>query len=89
MTRQPADLVINPNPSFPEVNLASNDVLFNFVTSKTQLCSDVDGMPWRGTKEKSEALIHYFVQGLSPNNGIIADMTTSIGPCLCYLQCIS
>jgi hypothetical protein len=89
MTRQPADLVINPDPSFPEVDLASDDVLFNSVSSKTQLCSDVDGMPWRGAKEKLEALIHLFVQGLSPSNGIIADMTASTGPCLCYLLCIS
>jgi hypothetical protein len=89
MTRQPADLVINPDPSFPEVDLASDDVLFNSVSSKTQLCSDVDGMPWRGAKEKLEALIHLFVQGLSPSNGIIADMTASTSPCLCYLLCIS
>ena len=61
MTRQLIDLVINPNPSFPKVDLASDDVLFNFITSKTQLCNYVDGMPWRGAKEKSEALIHLFV----------------------------
>jgi hypothetical protein len=55
VARQPLDLVINPDPSFPEVDLASDDVLFNSVTSMTQLCSDGDGMPWRGAKEKSEA----------------------------------
>jgi hypothetical protein len=81
VARQPLDLVINPDPSFPEVDLASDDVLFNSVTSMTQLCSDGDGMPWRGAKEKSEALIHLFVQGLSPSNGIIADMTASTGLC--------
>jgi hypothetical protein len=53
--RQPNDLVINPDPSFPDVDLATDDVLFNSVTSNTQLCNDGDGMPWRGAKEKSEA----------------------------------
>jgi hypothetical protein len=81
VSRQPPDLVINPDPSFPEVDLALDDVLFNSVTSMTQLCSDADGMPWRGAKEKSEALIHLFNQGLSPSNGIIADMTASTGLC--------
>ena len=89
MTRQLVDLVIKPDPSFPEVNLASDDVLLNNVTSKTQLCSDGDGMPWRGAKEKLKILIHLFVQGLSPSNGIIADMIASIGPCLSDLLCIS
>jgi hypothetical protein len=61
VTRQPADLVIKPDPSFPEVDLALDDVLFNSVTSKSQLCSDGDDKPWRGAKEKSEALLHLFV----------------------------
>ena len=87
-TRQLANLVINPDPSFFKVDLVSDDVLFNPVTSKTELCSDVDGMPWRGIKENLEALIHLFVQGLSMSNGIIAHMTASISPCLCYLLCI-
>jgi hypothetical protein len=77
--RQPNDLVINPDPSFPDVNLATDDVLFNSVTSNIQLCNDGDGMPWRGAEEKSEALLHLLVQGLSPNNGIIADMTAATG----------
>jgi hypothetical protein len=89
VTRQPAKLVINPNPSFPEDDLASNDVLFNFVSLKTQLCSDGDDMPWRGAKEKSEALIHLFIQGLSPSNGIIVDMTASTSSCTSYLLWIS
>jgi hypothetical protein len=89
VTRHPVDLVIKRDPSFPEVDLASDDVLFNNVTSKTQLCCDGDGMPWRGAKEKSEALIKLFVQGLSPSNGIIADMTASTGLCPSDLLCIS
>jgi hypothetical protein len=89
VARQPLDLVINPDPSFPEVNLASDDVLFNSVTSMIQLCSDGDGMPWRGAKEKSEALIHLFVQGLSPSNGIIADMTASTGLCTSSLLLVT
>jgi hypothetical protein len=79
--RQPNELVINPDPSFPEVDLVTDDVLFNSVTSNTQLCNDGDGMPWRGAKEKSEALLHLLVQGLSLSNGIIADMTAATGAC--------
>jgi hypothetical protein len=79
MDRQPIELVINPDPSFPEVVFVTDDVLFNSVTSNTQLCNDGDGMPWRGAKEKSEALLHLLVQGLSPSNGIIADMTAATG----------
>jgi hypothetical protein len=87
MARQPIDLVINPDPSFPKIDLASDDVLFNSVTSMTQLCSDGDGIPWRGAKEKSEALIHLFIQDLSPSNGIIVGMTTST--CLCTSSFLS
>jgi hypothetical protein len=61
VARQPLDLVISPDPSFLEVNLASDDVLFNSIISMTLRCSDGDGMPWRGAKEKSKALIHLFV----------------------------
>jgi hypothetical protein len=43
--RQPDELVINPDPSFPEVDLVTDDVLFNSVTSNTQLCNDGDSMP--------------------------------------------
>jgi hypothetical protein len=82
--RQPNDLVINPDPSFPDVDLATDDALFNSVTFNTQLCNDEDGMPWRGAKEKSEALLHLLVQGLSPSNGIIADMTAATGVCQSY-----
>jgi hypothetical protein len=48
VARQPLDLVINPDPSFPEVNLASDDVLFNSVTSMTQLCNDGDWLKFEG-----------------------------------------
>jgi hypothetical protein len=79
--RQPNELVINLDPSFPEVDLATKDVLFNSVTSNTQLCNDRDGMPWQGAKKKLEALLHFLVQGLSPSNGIIADMIVATGAC--------
>jgi hypothetical protein len=48
LDRQPNDLVINPDPFFPEVDFASDDVLFNCVTSNTQLRNDGDGMPGEG-----------------------------------------
>lgn len=77
--RQPQELVITMHPSIPEVDLATDDVLFNSVTTTSQLCRERDGKPWRGAKEKSEALMRLFVHGLSPVGGIVADMTASTG----------
>src|ERR1700738_1800498 len=67
------------HPSIPEVDLATDDVLFNSMAMETQLCRQRDGKPWRGAKEKSEVLMKLFVHGLSPVGGIVADMTASTG----------
>ena len=65
------------HPSIPEVDLATDDVLFNSITMETQLCRQRDGKPWRGAKKKFEVLMKLFVYGLSPVGGIVADMTAS------------
>jgi len=77
--RQPKKLIITPDPSIPQVDLACDDVLFNPVTSETQLTRKIDGLPWRGPKEKSDILMQLFVHGLSPKDGIVADLTASTG----------
>ena len=79
LTRQPQELIITSDPSIPMVDLAKDDVLFNSVTVKNQLCKSSNGMPWRGPKEKSKQLMKIFIHGLSPKEGIVADMTTAIG----------
>ena len=52
-------------------------VLFNFITTTTQLCRQSDGKAWREAKVKSEMLMKLFVHGLSPIGGIVAYMTAS------------
>jgi len=77
--RQPKGLQITPDPSIPQVDLAYDDVVFNSVTFDTQLVRKSDGSPWRGPKEKSDILMKLFVHGLSPPDGIVADLTASTG----------
>lgn len=77
--RQPKNLTITPDPSVPQVDLACDDVLFNPVTSESQLIRKSDGSPWRGPKEKSDVLMKLFVHGLCPPDGIVADLTASTG----------
>ena len=79
LTRQPQELIVTSDPLFPMVDLAKDDVLFNSVTVKNQLCKSSNGMPWRGPKEKSEQLMKILIHGLSPKEGIVADMTASTG----------
>ena len=75
--KQPQELVITMHPSIQEVDLAIDDVLFNSITTKTQLCRQKDGKPWRGAKKKSEVLMKLFVHALSHVGGIIAYMIAS------------
>ena len=56
--------VITMHSSIPEVDLATDDVFFNSITTETQLCRQRDGKPWRGAKEKSEVLIKLFIHNL-------------------------
>jgi hypothetical protein len=61
------------------VDLSANDVIFNPITSETQLCKLGDSKPWRKPKEKLEQLMQLYITGLSPQNGIVANLTASIG----------
>lgn len=79
LARQPQELTICSDPSIPMIDLAKDDVLFNSVTIKNQLCKSSNDMPWRGPKEKSEQLMKILIHGLSPKEGIVADMTASTG----------
>jgi hypothetical protein len=79
IARQPQELVISSDPSIPMVDLSADDVIFNPITSVSQLRKLGDGKPWRGPKEKSEQLMQLFIASLSPKDGIVADLTTSIG----------
>jgi hypothetical protein len=79
IARQPQELVISSDPSIPMVDLSADDIIFNPITSETQLCKLGDGKPWRGPKEKSEQLMQLFITGLSPQNGIVANLTASTG----------
>jgi hypothetical protein len=64
--RQPQKLVISSNPSISIVDLSADDVIFNPITSKTQLCKLGDNKPWKVPKEKSEQPLQLFITGLSP-----------------------
>jgi hypothetical protein len=59
--------------------LSADDVIFNPITYESQLCKLGDGKPWRGQKEKFEQLMQLFIAGLSPKDGIVADLTASTG----------
>jgi hypothetical protein len=45
IARQPQELVISSDPSIPMVDLSVDDVIFNPITSKTQLCKLGDSKP--------------------------------------------
>jgi hypothetical protein len=79
IARQPQELVISSDPSIPMVDLSVDDVIFNPITSESQLCKLGDSKPWRGPKEKFEQLMQLFIVGLSPKDGIVADLTASTG----------
>jgi hypothetical protein len=66
IAHQPQELVISSDPSIP-------------MTYESQLRKLGDGKPWRGPKEKSEQLMQLFIIGLSPKDGIVADLTASTG----------
>jgi len=69
------ELVISSNPCFRDVDLANDNVLFNVIISEIALKKKADGTPRRGAKEKSVSLLQLLVSSMSPNDGIIADLT--------------
>lgn len=48
----------------------------------TQICDPSLDKPWRGPKQKSDALLKVFVSGLSPPNGIVVDLSAGVGKVL-------
>jgi hypothetical protein len=79
LVRQPKEFVISSSDEFEDVDLASDDVLFNIVTADTAL-KRKDGVQfWRGPKEKAVSLLQLLITGLSPPGGIICDLTAGTG----------
>jgi hypothetical protein len=64
---------------FEDVDLASDDVLFNIVTAGTALKRNGGDKFWRGPKEKEVSLLHILISGLCPPGGIICDLTAGTG----------
>jgi hypothetical protein len=77
--RQPKEFVISSTDEFEDVDLASDDVLFNIVTADTALKRKDGDKFWRGPKEKAVSLLQLLIGGLSPPGGIICDLTAGTG----------
>jgi hypothetical protein len=61
------------------VDLSADDVIFKPITIETQLCKLGDDKPWKRPIKKSKQLMQLFITTLSPKDGIMADLSTSIG----------
>jgi hypothetical protein len=57
LVRQPKEFVISSSDEFEDVDLASDDVLFNIVTASTALKCNGGDKFWRGPKEKAVSLL--------------------------------
>ena len=79
LVRQPKAFVITSSNEFDDVDLASDDVLFNIVTAETALKRKDDDKLWRGPKEKAVSLLQLLISGLCPPGGIICDLTAGTG----------
>ena len=79
LVRQPKDFIISTSDEFEDVDLASDDVLFNIVTADTARKRNDSDKFWRGPKEKSVSLLQLLINGLSPPGGIICDLTAGTG----------
>jgi hypothetical protein len=79
LVRQPKEFVISPSEEFQDVDLASDDVLFNIVTADTALKRNDGDKFWRGPKEKAVSLLQLLINGLCPPGGIICDLTAGTG----------
>jgi hypothetical protein len=79
LVRQPKEFVISSSDEFEDVDLASDDVLFNIVTADTAHKRKDGDKFWRGPKEKAVSLLQLLISGLSPPGGIICDLTAGTG----------
>ncbi len=77
--RQPLPLVIAHDLAIPSIDLENDDVLFSTVDETSQMCDPATSRPWRGPKQKSDALLKVFISGLSPVNGIVVDFNAGVG----------
>jgi len=68
------------------VDLATNDILFNFVTMTLQLCRKRDGKLEKGAKKKFEVLMKFFVHCLRLVGGITIDMVDFTGIVIYSIQ---
>ena len=83
LVRQPKAFVITSSDEFDDVDLASDDVLFNIVTADTAHKRKDGDKFWRGPKEKAVSLLQLLISSLSPPGGIICDLTA--GTCISNL----
>jgi hypothetical protein len=79
LVRQPKEFIISSSDEFEDVDLASDDVLFNIVTADTTHKRKDGDKFWRGPKEKAVSLLQLLISGLSPPGGIICDLTAGTG----------
>lgn len=79
VARNPKSLTIVTGPQFAKINLSKDDVLFNVVTEESALKRKDSDFLWRGPKEKSQALMELLIGGLTPENGIICDLSPGTG----------
>ena len=89
LVRQPKEFVISSSDEFEDVDLTSDDVLFNIVTADTAFKRKAGDTFWRGPKEKAMSLLQLLISGLSPPGGIICDLTTGTGMSIMFNISIS
>lgn len=77
--RQPKESVIASDHSFGDVERGNDDVVSNVLTLDKVLKGREDGIPWRGPKDKCDALLHLLFNGFCPSKGIVADLTAATG----------
>ena len=79
LVRQPKEFVISSSDKFDNVDLASDDVIFNIVTADTALKRKDGDKFWRGPKEKAMSLLQLLISGLCLPRGIICDLNVGTG----------
>ena len=71
--------MISSSDEFEDVDLASDNVLFNIVTVDTALKRNDGDTFWRGPKDKAVSQLQLLINGFSPPGGIICDLTVGTG----------
>ena len=89
LVRPPKEFVISSSDEFKNVDLASDDVLFNIVTADIALKRNDGGTTRRGPKEKAVSLLQLLISGLSPPGGIICELTAGTGMSNLFIHLMS